>query len=236
VISFKGRHHQQDEGPPSCPRLFQGGMTRAILSILLLLVATSSQANLRIYHIDVEQADATLIVSPTGESMLVDSGKNGHGGRLKAAMGVLGITQIDHLIITHYHEDHYGGADDLLKSPGAVPVVNVHDRGDKTFLPSAKRNQTTFKDYETALGHRAHHIMRGETINLGPQVLVTCISSGGVVIGETNPQFGHDVNDMSVSLLVQFGDFRYFVGGDIESFTELKIAGLDAVGGELLIL
>ena len=71
--------------------------------------------------------------------------------------------------------------------------------------------------------------MRGETISLDPNMLVTCISSGGVVLGETPIHPASDENDMSVSLLIQFGDFRYFVGGDIEVHTEEKIATHDLV-------
>jgi hypothetical protein len=71
--------------------------------------------------------------------------------------------------------------------------------------------------------------MRGETIPLDPTMLVTCISSGSVVLGEAPIHHGPDENDMSISLLIQFGDFRLFVGGDIESPTENKIAAQDLV-------
>jgi competence protein ComEC len=71
--------------------------------------------------------------------------------------------------------------------------------------------------------------MRGETIQFGA-VTATCIASGGVVLGEPDPtQPGHDENDRSVALLIEWHGFRHFVGGDIERFTELKIADLDAV-------
>lgn len=54
-----------------------------------------------------------------------------------------------------------------------------------------------------------------------------CVSSGGIVIGENNPTTGRDENDMSISLLVTYGHFKYFVGGDIEEPTESKIAARD---------
>jgi competence protein ComEC len=198
--------------------------------LLLVFVAFSATAqSLRITVIDVDQGAATPFVSPTGKTLLVDSGKNGHGARVKAAMSRAGVTRIDHLVTTHYHEDHYGGADELVSGSNAVQVVNVHDRGDKTFLPADKLAEPTFIDYEAALGNRAHHIMRGETIALDPAMLVTCKSSGSVVLGEPPVHHGPDENDMSVSLLIQFGDFRYFVGGDIEAHTEEKIAAQDLV-------
>ena len=61
--------------------------TLRILVVLALVSAGTSPAQtLRLYHIDVEQADATLFVAPNGRTLLVDSGKNGHGDRIKAVM------------------------------------------------------------------------------------------------------------------------------------------------------
>ena len=65
------------------------------------------------------------------------------------------------------------------------------------------------------------------TIALDPAMTVTCISSGGVVIGEENPVPGVSENDMSLSLLITLGDFHYFLGGDIGQPTESKIAARD---------
>ena len=61
------------------------------------------------------------------------------------------------------------------------------------------------------------------------RVRVTCISSSGVVIGEENPTTGVDENDMSIALLITYGNFRYFMGGDIERETEGDIAERDLV-------
>jgi competence protein ComEC len=196
--------------------------------LILWLPAVASGQTLRIYHIDVEQGDATLLVTPSGKSLLVDSGKNGHGPRIRAAMQQAGVAQIDAFVATHYHEDHYGGIDDLVNA--GVPVVQAFDRGDKDCcLSSAKKNEKTFKDYQQAVGQHAVHLQRGMRIELDPAVTITCISSGGVVIGETDPHAGEDENDMSVSLLITFGGFRYFVGGDVEGPTEAKIAARDLV-------
>jgi len=194
----------------------------------LLIALPAYAADLRIYHIDVEQADATLILSPSGKTLLVDSGKNGQGSRLKAVMDQAGVTQIDHFLATHYHEDHYGGIDELVEDEG-VTAVQAYDRGDKVYLPASTTNAATYKDYQRAVGEDAEHLKRGETIALDPQMSVTCISSGGVVIGEDPAVHGRDENDMSVSLLVTYGGFRYFVGGDIEAATEAKIAARDLV-------
>lgn len=178
-------------------RRFRGRQQAVFLACLIHLVALPSAAQtLRIYHIDVDQGAATLFISPNGRTMLVDSGKNGHGPRLLAAMANAGVTQIDHLVITHYHEDHYGGADELVTEPNAVPIHHVHDRGDKSFLPPDKLQEDSFIDYETTLGRRAHHLMRGETIPLDPTLLITCVSSGSAVLGEEPIDYGAHENDM----------------------------------------
>jgi beta-lactamase superfamily II metal-dependent hydrolase len=203
------------------------------VGILTLLAATwtagtSRAQELRIYDIDVEQAAATLIVSPGGHTLLVDSGKNGHGPRILAALQTAGATRIDHFVATHYHEDHYGGIDEVVRA--GVPVGTAYDRGDKAFLPPSTSNNGTFKDYQQALGHRAEHLTRGQTIPLDPSMSVLCISSGGVVLGEPAPaQHGNDENDMSLGLLITYGSFRLWVGGDVETATESKIAALDLV-------
>ena len=159
---------------------------------------------------------------------MVDSGKNGHGARIKSVMDLAGVSRIDFFVNTHYHEDHYGGVDDLVQDEG-ITVVNSFDRGEKDELDCTKRNQVTFTDYQAALGNNAAQLTHGQTIPLDPQMTVTCIASGGIVIGEQNPVIGVDENDKSVALLIEFEDFRYFVGGDIELTTEGKIAQRDLV-------
>ncbi len=84
---------------------------------------------LKIYWVDVEGGAATLLVTPAGESILIDTGMPGkrHSGRIaKLARKVAGLKQIDHLVVTHFDIDHYGGAADLAK---LIPVVNLYDHG-----------------------------------------------------------------------------------------------------------
>jgi len=199
-----------------------------IVLLALLISAPAFGDTLRIYHIDVEQGDATLFVAPNGQTMLVDSGRNGHGKRIKNVMDQAGVHRIDYFIDTHYHSDHYGGIDDLIKNEH-VTVVRAYDRGDKNFLPSDKTTGKTYKDYFSWVGEDALHLTRGQEIQLDSSVKVICISSGGVVIGEDPPQHGMDENDVSISLLITFGKFKYFLGGDIEAPTETKIADHDLV-------
>jgi beta-lactamase superfamily II metal-dependent hydrolase len=71
----------------------------------------------------------------------VDSGKNGHGNRISAVMQQAGVTQIDAFVASHYHEDHYGGIDDLVNA--GVTVVQAFDRGDKECCASKKKRRPT---------------------------------------------------------------------------------------------
>src|SRR5581483_10443698 len=87
------------------------------LRILLLLSvsfsAAAAERTLDIYWNDVEGGGATLIVTPAGESVLIDSGNPGErdAGRIhKTASEVAGLKKIDHYITTHFHVDHFGGA------------------------------------------------------------------------------------------------------------------------------
>ncbi len=207
--------------------LSRGGGVLRLWSFALagLFAAPLCAQTLRIYHIDVEQADATLLVAPSGRTLLVDSGRNGHGERIKAVMDQAGVARIDFFVNTHYHEDHYGGIDDLVGL--GVPVGMSFDRGDKHYLPDRKKQAATFRDYQRSVGAGARRLRRGMTIALDPTMTVTCLSSGGVVIGEENPVPGESEHDMSLSLLITVGDFHYFLGSDIGQPTESKIAARD---------
>ncbi len=207
-------------------------MTNPVLGLwavlLLAVVRVADAQTLSIYHIDVDQASATLFVSPAGRTLLVDSGRNGQGSRVRAALDAAAVNRIDHLVTTHYHEDHYGGIDEVVDA--GTPVGLAYDRGDKAFLPRAKLRGGTYRGYDRTVGHRATHLTRGMTISLDPLVTVTCTNAGGVVLGESDPpQHGADENDMSIGLLVVFGGFRYWIGGDTEEPTERKLAARDVV-------
>src|SRR5712691_13253519 len=94
----------------------------AIVFPASVAVAQSRTANtLDIYVIDVEGGNAVLFAAPSGESVLVDTGNGGDGavrdaGRIMAAVKDAGVQQIDHLIITHYHNDHIGGLSELANN------------------------------------------------------------------------------------------------------------------------
>ena len=82
---------------------------------------------LQVYFVDVEGGQATLFVTPTHQSLLIDTGWPGFEGRdadrIVAAAKLAGITKIDYVLITHFHMDHGGGVPQLTDR---IPVGNVY--------------------------------------------------------------------------------------------------------------
>src|SRR6266540_194542 len=105
--------------------------TPFIVALSLTLIAAFPAAQSRqsktldIYVVDVEGGNATLFVSPSGESLLIDTGNAGavaaprDAGRIMEAVHDAGLTQIDNLIITHWHGDHFGGLAELARQ---IPI------------------------------------------------------------------------------------------------------------------
>src|SRR5262245_23424468 len=105
----------------------------ALIAVALSASSPNAQTNstLDIYVIDVEGGNATLFVSPTGESLLIDSGNGGAGAvrdaeRIVSAAKVAGLNRIDTLITTHWHADHYGGMAELA---ARMPIRAFIDHG-----------------------------------------------------------------------------------------------------------
>src|ERR1700737_4250296 len=101
----------------------------AVLPFFVLGVCSAQTLN--VYVIDVEGGNATLFVSPSHESLLIDTGNAGaaavrDAGRIMDAIKDAGLTQIDHLIITHWHGDHFGG---LAELAAKVPIKEFIDHG-----------------------------------------------------------------------------------------------------------
>src|ERR1051325_10735872 len=134
---------------------------RLVFGILVLLVSVAvvsgqrpSRTTLDIYVVDVEGGNAVLFVSPSGESVLIDSGNGGAGAvrdaeRIAAAAKDAGLTKIDHLITTHFHGDHIGG---LAELSARIPIGEFIDHGPNT-QPNAATDaflQGGYKDLYTA--------------------------------------------------------------------------------------
>jgi competence protein ComEC len=210
----------------------------ALLCSLTLFSAKAGLANktLDIYWVDVEGGAATLIVTPNGESVLIDSGNPGgrDSGRIhNVASHVAGLKKIDHLITTHMHTDHFGGAAELAK---LIPVENVHDNGipDKDPDQNPSNNEAFAKRIQPyrEIKAKRSEIAPGEVIPLAqtansPRLELKCIAAKQKIFGlqeaSANANCAEaklqekDISDNANSIitLLRFGDFKFFDGGDV---------------------
>jgi len=203
-----------------------------MLPVLLLLASAATlpaAKNLEVYFIDVEGGQSTLFVSPSGETMLVDTGWGGANKRdalrILAAAKAAGVKKIDYLVTTHYHVDHVGG---IAQFAEKMPIRNFVDHGDS--VETDRATQVLVKQYEAFREKGTHIVVKpGDTIPIkGLDVKV--ISSAGKLIGMPLPGAGqpgvdcanfqmHEAdtaeNGQSVGMLITFGSFRMLDAGDL---------------------
>jgi len=188
---------------------------RQLAGWVLFSISISFAQELEIHHLNVGQADATLIVSPTGTTMLIDGGNTGNGTNIICPyLTGLGITRLNYIVCSHYHGDHMGGLDEVINSLGVVNVDTVFDRGRGAPLP----DNTSFDEYEAAANAtgRRKTIELGQIINLGGGVLMKCLATDGEVFnyGAVNNATKSE-NDLSIGWLLSYGSFQYYTGGDL---------------------
>jgi len=210
----------------------KGGMLAAVLG-LALIVPASAAATLQIFFIDVEGGESTLIVTPAGESLLIDAGYAGRGGRdparILAAARRAHVDHIDYLLITHFHPDHAGGVPELA---AAIPIRTFVDYGEP--LGTDRMSLAVFRNYQ-AVRERGAHLQPkpGERLRL-KVVDVDIVSAAGVVLrkplpgaGQKNPacatledqlEDGTE-NFRSIGLRLRFGNFNFVDLGDLSGNT-----------------
>lgn len=181
-----------------------------VLVAFLVFQPCMSHAGLEIHILDVGQGDCTLIISPTGKTFLFDAGDNGKGtGVVVPYLQSLGLRALDYVACSHYHVDHIGGIDEVVNYLGIDSVkVAVLDRG-------WSYTTLSYRDYEAAVAPKRQTISDGQVIDLGGGATITCVTVNGN--GKLSPPFNtqYDENDLCVGLLVRFGQFEFFVGGDL---------------------
>ena len=170
-------------------------MKTLLSGALILACATALPAarNLEIFAIDVEGGQATLLVPPGGESLLVDTGWPGHNHRdaerIAAAAKAAGVKKIDYLVITHYHTDHVGGAYQLAEK---LPILHFVDHGANT--ETGKEAEILFNEYADIRGKGEHvQVKPGDTIpikNLDVKVLWNGDVLGSPLPGAGEPEPG----------------------------------------------
>jgi competence protein ComEC len=200
------------------------------LCALTALPLFAASNDLTAYFIDVEGGQSTLFVTPAGQSVLIDTGWPGFNGRdtdrIAAAAKEAGVTQIDYLLITHFHSDHVGGVPALAAK---LPIKNFVDHGETVEHNPA--SQKLFDDYRTELA-KGNHIV----VKPGDKVPVkgldwTIVSAGGKLLekplkgaGKPNPDCAdfkrrpvnnNDENGQSTGSYLDFGGFKLVDLGDL---------------------
>jgi beta-lactamase superfamily II metal-dependent hydrolase len=212
-------------------------MLAAVTLALVSAAAAPAAERLQIYAIDVEGGQSTLVVSPVGDSLLIDTGWPGHNhrdaDRIVAAAKAAGVKKIDWLLITHFHMDHVGGVYQLAEK---MPIVHFVDHG--MSVEKGKDAEVLYNEYAAVRAKGQHlRVEAGGSIpvrGLDVQVL----SAGGNVIGSPLEEPGTpnpdckdyeapaettDENGQSIGVLITFGDFRMLDMGDLTKDREYQL-------------
>jgi beta-lactamase superfamily II metal-dependent hydrolase len=195
---------------------------------------TWTAGTLEIHHINVGQGDSTLIVGPTGRTLLFDAGESYWNSSADAEVvgpyieTVLGCKQLDYVLISHFHVDHigyvgYGGLWNLVEVQGFT-VGQTFFRDYNTYLGTTSGTFDNWKLYIEGNGQAtlnpATAVEGSSQIDLGSGVLfdiVTIDGNGAIIPGD----FSADMtppseNDYSIGAVLSYGDFDEWIGGDLD--------------------
>jgi competence protein ComEC len=202
------------------------------LSGLISSAQNKPAGTLDIYYIDTEGGLSALYVSPSGESLMTDTGNPGgrDTDRIMEAINTAGVKQIDHLILTHYHGDHVGGLEELAKR---IPIKHFIDHGVSVELP--KEQVPGFQAMYAEMNAKVKHTIAkpGDKIPFAGVDVEVVTSAGNVIktpikgapgAGKPNPACTSFAprdesrvdpdNPMSVGIVMTFGKFRTVNLGD----------------------
>ena len=224
-------------------------LATTILAVFLFVAGPYAGRDLVIYFIDVEGGQSTLMITPAGESLLIDTGYaiRGQRGapppppdatvgrdaqRILLTARAAGLDHIDYLLITHFHSDHAGGVPEVA---ARIPIGTFIDYGDP--LGTDRLTTASFRAYEpvrAATRHLVAHVgdrlpLKGvetEVVSAGGTLLEKPIGKGEMnsacVDVEDQPEDGTE-NYRSIGVLFRFGAFSFLDLGDLSGNTLTRL-------------
>lgn len=194
------------------------------------MVQPWTPGRLEIHVLAVDHGDAQLIVSPTGESMLIDGAREEFAPRIaRYVRELLGEAAVDYMLVSHYHVDHIQGLVPLLRDEGLVVRRAVLDRGGDR----QEYDSDPYRAYYDCVtdpdrGLARLRLTQGDEIDMGPEVELQVLAAGDI---DTRTNLGVpaiDDNDMSIVLWLTFGRFDYWTGGDLTGVDSIRYADVES--------
>jgi beta-lactamase superfamily II metal-dependent hydrolase len=164
--------------------------------------ATLTRGSFGFTTLDVGQGDAAVVLAPDGCVALLDAGPTGSGRTIKDYLHSLGVAKIDLAIVSHFHEDHLGGLDEVEQGSDAIPIAKVYDHG-------GSYSSTAYTQYDTKFKTRRVTATPGSSMSLCNQVAFKVVAS------DANGQSTSDENARSVVVKISYGALDLLVGGDL---------------------
>lgn len=174
------------------------------------------EGELELHHIDVGQADSTLIITPNGETILIDTGDwRQDGSGVIAYLEDLGIDRIDHLVATHGHADHIGGHAAVIEwaETEGEGIGAAYDSGVAHTSQTYDRYLDAIEEHDVDL----FIVEEGDELPIGEENLT------GLVLNPPSGDYSDDLHYNSVSIVFEFGEFSYVTTGDAEIDAEERM-------------